>query len=73
MGTILGVPYDKDCSIWGSILGSHYFGKLPYVGMFFSSPLDSINTKPSNVLGSNGFNLGVRALVCIFRITLKES
>ena len=26
----LGVPFYKDCSILGSILGSPYFGKLPY-------------------------------------------
>ena len=30
MGTILG-PYNKDCGILGSILGSPYFGKLPYI------------------------------------------
>ena len=29
-GTFLGGPHNKDCSIFGSILGSLYFGKLPY-------------------------------------------
>ena len=28
-GTFLGGSNNKDCSIWGSILGSPYFGKLP--------------------------------------------
>ena len=31
-GTLLGGPYNKDCSIFGSILGSFYVGKLPYRG-----------------------------------------
>ena len=31
MGTLLGVPHNKDYSILGSILGSPYFGKLPFV------------------------------------------
>ena len=26
------VPYNKDYSIFGSILGSPYLGKLPYLG-----------------------------------------
>ena len=26
----IGGPYNKDYSIWGSILGFPYFGKLPY-------------------------------------------
>ena len=34
-GTLLGVPQNKDYSILGSILGSPYFGKLPYG---YSSP-----------------------------------
>ena len=25
-----GRPYDKNCSIWKSVLGSPHFGKLPY-------------------------------------------
>ena len=29
-GTILGGSDNKDYSILGSMLGSHYFGKLPY-------------------------------------------
>ena len=29
-GTIFGSPHNKDYSILGSILGSPYFGKLPY-------------------------------------------
>ena len=29
-GTFFGGPINKDYSILGSILGSHYFGKLPY-------------------------------------------
>ena len=28
---LLGVPYNKDYSIWRSILGSPYFGKLPFL------------------------------------------
>ena len=28
-GTILGGPNNKDYSVLRSILGSHYFGKLP--------------------------------------------
>ena len=31
-GTLFGGPYNKDYSILGSILGSPYFGKLPYRG-----------------------------------------
>ena len=30
MGTLFGGPHNKDYSILGSILGSLYFGKLPY-------------------------------------------
>ena len=35
-GTILGFPIikDKDYSIWGSILGSPHFGKLPYINCY---------------------------------------
>ena len=29
-GYLFGGPYNKDYSILGSILGSPYFGKLPY-------------------------------------------
>ena len=29
-GSLLGVPQNKDYSIWESIVGSPYFGKLPY-------------------------------------------
>ena len=29
-GLPFGGPNNKDCSIWGSILGSPYFGKLPF-------------------------------------------
>ena len=28
----LGGPYNKDHSIWGSILGSPYLGRLPFTG-----------------------------------------
>ena len=28
-GYVIGGPKNKDHSIWGSILGSPYFGKLP--------------------------------------------
>ena len=31
MDTFLGGSYNKDCSVLGSILGSPYFGKLPYL------------------------------------------
>ena len=31
-GYHIGGPYSKDYSILGSILGSHYFGKLPIKG-----------------------------------------
>ena len=30
VGTLLGGPFNKDYSILGSILGSPYFGKLPF-------------------------------------------
>ena len=30
-GYLFGGPHNKDYSILGSILGSPYFGKLPYV------------------------------------------
>ena len=33
MGTFFGGPYNKDYSILGSILGSPYFGKLPFLGV----------------------------------------
>ena len=29
-GTLLGVPIIRTIVFWGSILGSPYFGKLPY-------------------------------------------
>ena len=29
-GYLIGVPHNKDYTILGSILGSPYFGKLPY-------------------------------------------
>ena len=32
MGTFFGGPHNKDYSILGSILGSPYFGKLPFSG-----------------------------------------
>ena len=34
MGTFFGVPKNKDYSILGSILGSPYFGKLPYIHIY---------------------------------------
>ena len=30
-GTLFGGPYNKDYSVLGSILGSPYLGKLPYI------------------------------------------
>ena len=33
MGYHFGGPINKDYSILGSILGSPYFGKLPYIHM----------------------------------------
>ena len=30
-GTLFACPYNKDYSILGSILGSPYFGRLPYM------------------------------------------
>ena len=30
-GTFFGGPHNKDYSILGSLLGSPYFGKLPYI------------------------------------------
>ena len=41
-GTFLGVPYDKDYSILGSILGPPSFGKLPYICR------TTLNPKPSS-------------------------
>ena len=35
-GTFLGGPKNKDYNISGSILGSPYFGKLPYDGCLSS-------------------------------------
>ena len=32
MGTFLGVPIIRTIVYWGPILGSPYFGKLPYRG-----------------------------------------
>ena len=32
LGVIFEAPHNKDYSILGSILGSPYFGKLPYMG-----------------------------------------
>ena len=34
-GTLFGSPHNKDYSILGSILGSHYFGKLPYIHILY--------------------------------------
>ena len=33
-GTLFGSPYNKDYSILGSLLGPHYFGKLPNQAKF---------------------------------------
>ena len=37
-GCLFGASYNKDYSIWGSILGSPYFGKLPYGVSFLEAP-----------------------------------
>ena len=34
-GYLFGGPYNKDCSVLGSILGSPYFGKLPSLCLMF--------------------------------------
>ena len=39
-GYLFGGPYNKDYTILGSILGSPYFGKLPYANM--SQSLNSL-------------------------------
>ena len=40
LGYPFGGPHNKDCSIFGSILGSLYFGKLPFrVEGFEGSPV----------------------------------
>ena len=33
-GYLFGGPCNKDYSIWGPILGSPYFGKLPYMHLY---------------------------------------
>ena len=33
LGGIIGVPYSRDYRFLGSILGSPYFGNLPYIDM----------------------------------------
>ena len=43
-GTFVGGPYNKDYSILVSILGSPYFGKLPFrvgVEVFLDRPVDT--------------------------------
>ena len=35
-GYLFGHPHNKDYSILGSILGPPYFGKLPYILIFFN-------------------------------------
>ena len=41
-GYLLGGPNNKDYSILGSILGSPYFGKLPYTPNIIYSPMYSL-------------------------------
>ena len=40
-GTLLRGPHNKDYSILGSILGSPYFGKLPYINSVPYKPLQA--------------------------------
>ena len=48
-GTFLGGPYNKDCSIWGSMLGHPHLGKLPC--SFFGNE-GSFWVKNYSILGS---------------------
>ena len=45
-GYLFGSPYNLDYSILGSILGSHYFGKLP---LFLLFSLDLLAERKSSV------------------------
>ena len=53
-GTFLRVHYNKDPGILGSILGSPYFGKLPYTPRMHSEPWRHIRLK-NVAAGLTGF------------------
>ena len=42
LGYHFGGPYNKDDSIWGSLLGSPYFGKLPFNAFLLGTLLDLV-------------------------------
>ena len=44
-GYLFGGPYNKDCSILGSILGSPHFGKLPYMYMYIYIHIYTVNPR----------------------------
>ena len=56
-GTISGCPHDKHYSILGSVLGSHYFGKLPY------PKIDTITCNGPTYLSSKMLPCGVALAV----------
>ena len=51
-GTFLGGPHNKDYRILGSILGSPYVGKLPYVKMFVPF-LEAASTLGAGIIAGN--------------------
>ena len=55
-GTLFGGPYNKDCSILGSTLGSPYVGKLPFL-------LRLILTKPN--VSATYVDAGVSKINCM--------
>ena len=44
-GYPFGGPHNKDYSMLGSILGSHYFGKLPYSRFYLSMLVDYVGCR----------------------------
>ena len=55
-GYLFGGPHNKDYSILGSILGSSYFGKLPYILIFVNGFL-AANLEVQG-LGLGGWGVG---------------
>ena len=60
-GYLLGSPHNKACSTWVAILGSPYFGKLPYgAALGLPEPMRARARKESP--SSLGYRLGSPAL-----------
>ena len=56
-------PYNKDCGILGSILGSPYFGKLPYTLGLKGFPCTYFKAQVYTIQLHGPFGKGVRQLI----------